>query len=265
MKKINKLLLLKNKVALITGGGGHLGSEIAKTFASLGVNLILVDLPGSKIKSISSTLKRKYNIKVSYFYCDFESGSDRAKLISNLVSLKKLDILINNAAFTGNSEIDGWNNKFENQSIEKWRKCLEINLVSIFEISRALNPLLKKSKNGTIINISSIYSEIAPDWSLYKDTEIFNPAAYGASKAGLNNLTKWLANTLAPNVRVNSVLPGGIKRNQSKKFIAKYNAKTPLRRMANESDIVGTVIFLSSSMSNYITGQNIRVDGGFGN
>jgi NAD(P)-dependent dehydrogenase (short-subunit alcohol dehydrogenase family) len=90
-----------------------------------------------------------------------------------------------------------------------------------------------------------------------------NPAGYAASKGGMIQLTRWLATTLAPHVRANSVSPGGIERLQPKEFIDAYVAKTPLRRMASESDIIGTIAFLLSHASAYITGQNISVDGGF--
>ena len=90
-----------------------------------------------------------------------------------------------------------------------------------------------------------------------------NPAAYAASKGGLIQLTRWLSTTLAPEIRVNSISPGGIFRNQPKKFIRRYLDKTPLSRMGHEDDVANTVIFLSSELSSYITGQNIIVDGGY--
>ena len=120
-----------------------------------------------------------------------------------------------------------------------------------------------KSKNASIINISSIYGVCAPDWDLYKDTEINNPAAYSVSKAGIVHMTKWLASTLGPKIRVNCVSPGGVYRNQSSKFIKKYESKTLLKRMATEKDIVGPVVFLSSPAASYITGINLLVDGGW--
>ena len=90
-----------------------------------------------------------------------------------------------------------------------------------------------------------------------------NPAAYAASKGGLIQFTKWLATTLAPNIRVNSVSPGGVFRNQPDSFVRKYKEKTPLARMANNNDIKGVIAFLSSDLSQYITGQDIMLDGGW--
>ena len=103
-----------------------------------------------------------------------------------------------------------------------------------------------------------------PDFRLYKDTDMGNPAAYGVSKAGLNYLTKWLSTSMAPNIRVNSINPGGIFRNQPEQFVEKYIDKTPLKRMAKESDLIGMVAYLSSDMSAYVTGQIFEVDGGWG-
>ena len=91
-----------------------------------------------------------------------------------------------------------------------------------------------------------------------------NPAAYGASKGGLMQLTRWLSTTLAPKIRVNAISPGGIFRNQPDIFVKRYEEKTPLARMATESDFIGAVAYLASDMSRYMTGQNMIIDGGWG-
>ena len=90
-----------------------------------------------------------------------------------------------------------------------------------------------------------------------------NPAAYAASKGGVVQLSRWLSTTVAPDVRVNTVSPGGIRRNQPESFINKYEAKTPLGRMGTEEDFVGIIGYLASDLSSYVTGQNILVDGGW--
>jgi NAD(P)-dependent dehydrogenase (short-subunit alcohol dehydrogenase family) len=124
--------------------------------------------------------------------------------------------------------------------------------------------MLKISQGASIINIASIYGMFGPDWRLYKGTELSNPAAYSASKGGLIQFTRWLATSIAPYVRVNSISPGGIFRNQPKAFVRRYEARTPLARMATEDDFRGVVAFLASDMSKYVTGQNLVVDGGWG-
>ena len=90
-----------------------------------------------------------------------------------------------------------------------------------------------------------------------------NPAAYAASKGGLIQLTRWLATTMAPAVRVNAIAPGGIFRNQPESFVERYTERTPLKRMAYEDDLLGATVFLTSSMSSYVTGQVLSIDGGW--
>ena len=90
-----------------------------------------------------------------------------------------------------------------------------------------------------------------------------NPAAYGASKGGVIQFTRWLSTTIAPNIRVNAISPGGVYRKQPEVFVQRYEAKTPLDRMASEDDFRGVVAYLASDMSKYMTGQNLFVDGGW--
>ncbi|PJC70354.1 MAG: short-chain dehydrogenase, partial [Zetaproteobacteria bacterium CG_4_8_14_3_um_filter_59_5] len=175
-----------------------------------------------------------------------------------------LNILINNAAFVGTSGLQGWSVPFEEQSVETWRRALEVNLTAVFDLCQGLAPMLRRSEGASIINIASIYGQYGPDWGLYEGTGMSNPAAYGASKGGLIQLTRWLATTLAPDVRVNAISPGGIFRNQPEPFVRRYAARTPLSRMGTEDDMRGSVAYLASDLSNYVTGQNLAVDGGWG-
>jgi NAD(P)-dependent dehydrogenase (short-subunit alcohol dehydrogenase family) len=172
--------------------------------------------------------------------------------------------LVNNAALVGTSDLVGWAVPFEKQSIDTWRRAIEVNLTAVFDLCQGLTPLLNATKNASIINIASIYGINAPDWSLYEGTSLGNPAAYGVSKGGLIQLTRWLSTTLAPNVRVNAISPGGIFRNQPEEFVKRYSSRTPLKRMATENDFRGAIAFLATDMSRYVTGQVISVDGGWG-
>tara|TARA_B110000008_G_scaffold278439_1_gene322206 strand:- start:1443 stop:2234 length:792 start_codon:yes stop_codon:yes gene_type:complete len=260
MNKVYDLLDLNNRTALITGAAGSLGQEIAYTIAELGGNVILVDKPGSNFTEIKNTIKNYWEVDVVCMDCDLEIEKDRTNLID---SIDKLDILINNAAFVGDSNLDGWTTELTSQTIDTWRRAFEVNLTAAFDLSKGLCSKLEQSQNGSIINIASIYGFSAPDYSLYKGTDMGNPAAYAASKGGLIQLTRWLASTLAPKVRVNSVSPGGILRDQPVSFISLYENKTPLKRMATEKDLKGIIAYLASDLSEYVTGQNLVIDGGW--
>jgi NAD(P)-dependent dehydrogenase (short-subunit alcohol dehydrogenase family) len=265
MKTISELISLKGRRALITGAVGGLGQIMASTLAELGADLVLVDRPGVDFTVQTQALSERWGVNIERYHCDLELPSQRKELIEWINgSGDFLSILINNAAFVGTTELQGWGVPFEEQSIDTWRRAFEVNLTAIFEICQGLMPILKASDGASIINIASIYGLYGPDWSLYEGTAMSNPAAYGASKGGLIQLTRWLATTVAPKVRVNAISPGGIFRNQPESFIQHYEKKTPIGRMASEDDFRGVTAYLASDLSKYVTGQNIVVDGGFG-
>ena len=264
MKSVNQLMNLEGKCAVITGAGGKIGYEVALAIAELGGDLILIDFPGTDYTKLQNTIKLLGQGTVKTFDCDLENTDERSGLISKLLAENlPINILINNAGFVGTTDLEGWVTDFQNQSIETWRRAVEVNLTACFDLSKGLMPKIKNSGDGSIINISSIYGFLAPDYSLYESTSMGNPAAYAASKGGLIQLSKWMSTTLAPDIRVNTISPGGVFRNQPKEFIKRYENKTPLGRMATEEDLKGAIIFLASNLSSYVTGHNLIVDGGW--
>lgn len=260
MPRISDLLRLDGRVALITGGAGHLGRAMASALTELGAKVALLDrdaaVTGAAAKACGDTC--------APFSADLtDDAAVRALPAAVKSKLGGLDILINNAAFVGTSELKGWAVPFAAQSVDTWRKALDVNLTAAFALSQAAAPLLAASGHGSIINVASIYGLVGPDHGLYEGTEMGNPAAYAASKGGLIQLTRWLATTLAPKIRVNALTPGGIARGQPEAFVDRYVARTPLKRMASESDMIGAVAYLAGDLSAYVTGQNLVVDGGW--
>ncbi len=253
---------LRGKNVLITGGYGFLGKSLCTEFSSQGANLIIMD----KVAADQAFLDvlHSQGIKTEFIQVDFESQDSRTDAILKILSkYSKLDILINNAAFVGTTAAPGWAVPFAEQSVETWRKALEVNLTTPFHLVQGLLGLLHKSDNPVVINLGSIYGSLGPDWEMYAGTSMGNPAAYAASKGGLIQLTRWLATTLGPKIRVNCVSPGGISRNQDEQFVKKYITRTPLSRMALEDDIVSAILYMCSSSASYITGINLEVDGGW--
>jgi NAD(P)-dependent dehydrogenase (short-subunit alcohol dehydrogenase family) len=261
---IKNYLDLAGRNALITGAAGNLGLVFSSGLAELGANLILIDTPNALMKLQIGDMQRDYGVKVFAVACDLEDQLSRNQVIRDLLAGPPIDILINNAAFVGTSNLDGWISDFKDQSVDTWRRAIEVNLTAPFDLIKGLTPKLMESVSPSVINIGSTYASYGPDYSLYEGTSMGNPAAYAASKGGLVQLTRWLATTLSPHIRVNAISPGGIFRNQPVSFVEKYSQRTPLKRMATESDIVGAVIFLASDLSKYVTGQNLAIDGGWG-
>ncbi len=241
----------KKKKILITGASGVLGSKLAEVFLELGSDLILID---KKIKKSSNKNIRSLSV-------DFTKTEKLERiLIKEKKIFKKIDFIINNAAYTGTNL--NWIKPLNFQTYKDWRFAHKVNLDSIFIISKVLSKEIIKSR-GKILNIGSIFSDLVPNFFNYKGTKMNSPAAYSISKNLLLQLTKWQASYFSPYVNVNMISPGGISRNQNKKFQKKYINSTPLQRMCKEEDIIFVVLFLLSNLSNYITGQNIIIDGGY--
>lgn len=264
MKSLHELMNLKGRTAIITGGGGHIGSVMGEALAELGANVALVDYHEEGAKKAAASLQEKYKTEVLALPVDLADN----KAIKNIPAIvlekwKRIDIVINSAAFVGTSALEGWVTPFMEQSPDTYSKSLQVNLTAPFTLIQACTPALQESKHGSVINIGSTYGTVGPNMSLYEGTKMGNPAGYAASKGGLIQLTRWLSTVLAPSIRVNCISPGGVWRNQPESFVARYVEKTPLKRMASEEDFKGAVAYLASDLSNYVTGQNLQVDGGW--
>jgi NAD(P)-dependent dehydrogenase (short-subunit alcohol dehydrogenase family) len=224
----------------------------------------VVDISSGGAAEVAADLKERWSITAAGLECNLEDGAAVSELPRRVHEiLGRIDIIVNCAAFVGTSGLDGWAVEFKQQSDVTWRRALEVNLTAPFVLIQAAANDLRASGRGSVINVSSIYGLVGPDWRLYDDTSLGNPAAYAASKGGLVQLTRWLATTLAPYVRVNAIAPGGVFRNTPEPFLGRYVARTPLGRMAQEEDIKGAVAYLASDLSAYVTGQCLAVDGGW--
>lgn len=264
MRTISNLMSLAGRTALITGGAGHIGSAIAEALAEAGATIALTDGRLVELERCAQRLHRATAAQVATFEVELEDEAGVRALPARVASqCGGLDVLVNCAAFVGTTKLDGWAVPFEQQQSAAWRTAFEVNVTAAFELVQEALPFLRQSGKGSIINVSSLYGVVGPDWRLYEGTNMGNPAAYGASKGALAQLTTWLATTLAPRVRVNALSPGGVWRDQPAEFVERYTQRTPLARMAIEEDFKGAALFLASDMSSYVTGQNIVVDGGW--
>lgn len=255
---------LSGRVALVTGGAGHIGSAMIETLAELGAGVVVLDLDADRCEAVASGIRERFDVPALACPTDL-ADSDAVSRVNGLVAgeLGRLDILVNAAALVGTTALEGWATSFEKQSLSTWRAALEVNLTAAFALTQGCIGLLRASGHGSVINVASIYGIVGPDWRLYESTAMGNPAAYAATKGGLLQLTRWLATTLAPSVRVNAITPGGVQRNTQEPFLSRYVSRVPMQRMACEDDFKGAVAYLASDLSAYVTGQNLVVDGGW--
>lgn len=264
MRTIKQLMDLRNRVALITGGAGHIGHVIGEGLAELGASIAMLDIDQTAVEASTAEIARNYNVETLALAVDLSDMAAVQSVPHKVIDkLGKLDIVIHSAAYGGDTKFPGWAVPFADQTTEAWDRALRVNLTSAFALAQAARQSLNESGHGSIVLISSIYGLVGPDMSLYEGTAMTNPAGYGASKGGLLQLTRYLATVLAPQIRVNAISPGGVWRQQAELFHDRYRTRTPLGRMATEEDLKGAVAYLSSDLSSYVTGHNLVVDGGW--
>ena len=246
MKNKNYSLEFNNKIVLLTGCEGKLGTEIKKKYFELGAKVYGIDI------------KKSSNSKI--FKADISNEKSVNKIISKIIQLEgKIDIIINNAGVSVYSPMD----KRKSSEIDF---TLNVNVKGLINIIKSYFKIhkIKKLKSCKIINISSIYGIVAPDFRVYSKNDNINSEIYGASKAAVIQLTKYYATLFGKNnILVNCISPGGIQdKNHSKFFINQYKKRVPLNRLAIEKDIMGAIIYFSSDDCSYTTGQNLVIDGG---
>lgn len=240
---------IKNKVGIITGGNGRLGKTFAEALVQCNVKVHLFDIADSCAFASD---------KIVYHKVDISNDVEVFDIVDKILQEdKKIDFLINNAALQ-------ITNSYEKMSISDFRKSIDINLNAAYICIKAVTRYMMDVKMGNIINIGSMYGVVSADPNMYGNSGLNSPDAYAASKGGLIHLTKYLAVNLAKyNIRVNAISPAGIFNNQPEEFLQKYLPKVPMGRMMNREELVGSLVFLLSDASSYMTGHNLIVDGGF--
>lgn len=254
---------LTGKVIIITGAAGYLGTEYAKALSKAGASLVLADINYKQCVLISSQISKDAIGIIEPIKLDLNKKSSIVNF-SKIIKKKftKIDVLINNAAYQGNSELRKIS--VEEFPLKIWENGISTNLTGIFLMCQEIGKIMVEQKFGNIINISSTYGIVGPDQRIYGDSGQNAAAFYSASKAGVIGLTKYLAAYWErKGIRVNSFSPGGVKRNQTKSFIKNYSDRTILGRMAEKEEYIGPIIFLASDASSYMTGSNLIVDGGW--
>ena len=245
---------------IITGGAGkQYSADIVRYFLNENCEVAIFTRSKKRVESDLSELIAKYALQLLIKEVDYNNLEALEAAVSSTVEkFNGLDCLINSAATAKLIKVEEFD-------VSSWNDVFHLNLTVPVFLSKTCFPYLKKSKNGSILNISSIYGERSPKHFIYEDSGLNSPLNYGASKAALQYVTKYLSSYWAPNVRVNCLVPGGFFNNQPKNFITNYVQNVPMGRMAQMGDLGGAAYFLCSTEAAYITGQCLSVDGGWSN
>lgn len=259
---VQELLSLKDRTALVIGGAGLLGSEISFALAEQGATVLLAGRDAGRCNHRADEIMQKVKgARARGLSIDI---TDRDAIKAGVTEAARLTdgfhILVN----------CGWSgrkNTFESISDEDWDRDIEVSLNGVFRTVKAAAPILA-ARRGVILNIASMYGHVAPDPGLYDSSKFANPPSYGAAKAGVIQLTRYLATFLAPQgIRVNCISPGPFPFETTQKenpdFILRLAAKNPLKRIGKPHELKAVAALLCSDASSYMTGQNIAVDGGW--
>lgn len=269
---------LRNKVCVLTGGGGIIGAVLADGLASVGVKLAILDIKQEFANKVANEIKQKYISEIIGVEANVldKSSLERAKKII-IERLGNIDILINGAGgnspkattkdeFITDDNIKSLNDTFFGLELEGFQKVFDLNFLGTLLPTMVFAKVMIERKSGVILNISSMNS--------------FRPLtkipAYSAAKASINNFTEWLAVHFAKvNVRVNSIAPGFFLTNQNRFLLIDENTNeltargkkiidnTPMGKFGEPDDLIGGSLFLLSENSRFVTGIVLPIDGGF--
>ena len=269
------LFRLDGQTAIVTGGLGRLGSQYARALTSAGASVALFDV-ASRVGPLVQAIVDA-GAPVTIHSLDATRRADVDREVARVAErFGTPTILVNNAglgASPANAALE--TARFERYPESAWDAMMESHLKSALVVSQSFVAAFRDGKtarraDGSIINVSSTYGVVSPDQSVYAfrrrdGAEYFKPVGYSVAKAGMLNFTRWLAEYCAPlGIRVNTLVPGGVREAEhAPEFIAEYEKRTPLGRMANDDDYNGAIVFLASRASAYMTGATLVIDGGW--
>jgi NAD(P)-dependent dehydrogenase (short-subunit alcohol dehydrogenase family) len=248
---------LENKVVLLTGAAGLYGRGLAATLAETGALLIIASRNAEKIRTVAEEeTARGHRVYAEVFD---QGDEDSINALKTRVESRfgALDGLVNNSVLRPMKGANG--------AVAQWEESMRVNATGMMLMHRIFGQTMAAAGCGSIVNVGSIHGLIGPSYELYDGTNMGDmPPDYFFHKGGLLNLTRFYASLYGPkNVRVNCLAPGGFFNRQPEPFVQRYCEHTMLRRMADDHDLGGAVIFLLSDASSYITGVNLPVDGGY--
>lgn len=261
--EIIKMFSLSGKVAFIVGGARHLGFDMACAFAGAGSDLAISSRDITRARQAAKKLTEEYKVEVLPVALDHTDPEQVSEVVKAVHEWKgRIDILVNNA---GGGSGKGATRLFQRDAKDV-AALVENNLIGTMYCCKEVGRIMAEQGYGKIINIASVTGLIGRDRRMYDRSDMQGQSVdYAAAKAGVIGMTKDLAGYLSPmGVHVNCISPGGFNRDLPESFVKDYSDRTPLGRMGIDGvDLKGAALFLATSASDYVTGHNLVVDGGF--
>lgn len=259
---------LAGSTAVVTGAGGNLGPIWVGALLDAGCTVVAIDRPEAPVDDAMQVLDESMPDRIVSVSADVRDRTAVEHALSDaLVGLPAPSVLVNNA---GIDQPPGPVTTYltHDYPSELFEQTLAVNVLGLFNVCQVVGRRMIDAGGGSIINIGSLYASVSPDPRYYEHLDttpaFLKPPSYGASKAAVVNLSRYLAVHWAKaGVRVNVLSPGGVLGHQDPEFLRKFTERVPLGRLAVSEDLTGPLVFLASKASSYITGQELLVDGGF--
>lgn len=252
---------VSGRVVVLTGACGLIGRKIAAELNARGAHLVLADLGRSDPEGFARTLPAASTRAIGVA-CDVGRAEEvRALVAAAQKEFARVDVLINAHQYKPSGFLSA---KAESFPEELWDAIINANLKGTFLTCRDFGKIMLDQGKGAIINFASTYGIVSSNPALYEDNSMGNPLAYSASKGGVVMLTKYLGVYWAKRgVRVNCLTPHGVWNNHEPAFVERFSRMSPMGRLMQVDEVVGAVLYLASDASNYVTGTNLLVEGGW--
>ncbi|RCS57429.1 oxidoreductase [Parvibium lacunae] len=261
MSNVSKKFSLDKKIVVVTGGSGLLGRTFSSAVAAAEGLVIVADRDILTAQQVAEEICTSYPNGAIAAEIDITCKQSVLRLIEYVHEQYGVIHAVVNNAYPRNSN---YGRRVEDVTYEDFCYNLGVHAGGYFLIMQQFAQYFKSQGFGNIVNLSSIYGIMAPRFDIYQDTNMTMPVEYAATKAGIIHLTKYFAQYLkGTNIRINAISPGGIFNHQPETFLKNYRNYCSNKGMLDRSDLVGTLLFLLSDASLYLTGQNIVVDDGF--
>jgi NAD(P)-dependent dehydrogenase (short-subunit alcohol dehydrogenase family) len=252
--------MLNEKVVVVTGGSGLLGRRFCEAVAAHGGRPVVADINLEQAQAVAEAIRGSGGESIAVHLDITSEESVRALIAKVNEHYGRIDGVVNNA-YPRNAR---FGRKLEEVVYADFCANIDSHLGGYFLVAQQFAMHFRGAGGGSIVNLGSIYGVIAPRFEVYDDTPMTLPVEYAAIKAAVSHLSRYFAQYYRKSgVRVNTLSPGGIFDHQPEKFLERYNAACGTKGMLDGDDIVGTLVFLLSDASRYVTGQEIIVDDGF--
>ncbi len=254
--KVQEMFNLKDKVAIVSGGGRGIGLKMAEGLAEAGANLVICSRKVERCVQAAQELAEKNKVRTLALKCDVRSAEDIQEVVERTIKeFGRIDVLVNNSGAN-------WGASVIEYPLTGWQKVMETNVTGTFLFCKAVGPIMMAQKSGSIINIASVMGFLGTE------AEVADAIAYSTSKGALITFTKDLAVKWAKfNIRVNAIAPGWFPSDMSQWVIEHHGPKLlnhiPMGRFGEGEELKGCIVFLASEAARYVTGAVIPVDGGY--